>query len=46
MRQYLMRHSDPKLTANVYLHLELQDARRAVEMLAADGSSPPSEAAV
>ena len=31
--QKLMRHSDPRLTASVYLHLELEDARRAVESL-------------
>jgi integrase len=28
--QRLMRHSDPKLTANVYTRLELSDARAAV----------------
>lgn len=32
-RQSLMRHSDPKLTANVYLHLEVADSRRAVDRL-------------
>ena len=29
--QHLMRHSDPKLTANVYTRLELVDRRKAVE---------------
>ncbi len=33
LRQHLMRHSDPKLTAGVYLHLELDDARRALDVL-------------
>jgi integrase len=29
--QHLMRHADPKLTANVYTKLELHDKREAVE---------------
>ena len=39
--QQLLRHSDPKLTANVYTRLELVDGRKAVEMV-----SIPSAAAV
>jgi site-specific recombinase XerD len=29
--QRLMGHSDPKLTAQVYTHLDVEDLRRAVE---------------
>lgn len=31
--QALMRHSDPKLTANVYTHLSIQDHRKSIEKL-------------
>ncbi len=47
MAQKLMRHSDPRLTANVYTRLELHDAHAAVARTAPErlGSKPgaPSE---
>ena len=39
--QKLARHSDPRLTANVYTHLGLADLSRAVESLPAlPGAAP------
>ncbi len=32
--QQLMGHSDPKLTAQVYTHLDVEDLRKALEMVA------------
>ncbi len=32
--QRLMGHSDPKLTAQVYTHLDVEDLRKAMEMVA------------
>ena len=31
--QRLMGHSDPKLTAQVYTHLDVEDLRKALEMV-------------
>lgn len=31
--QYLMGHSDPKLTAQVYTHLDVEDLRGAIDAL-------------
>jgi hypothetical protein len=42
VHQTLARHSDPKLTLNVYTHLTLQDTARAVESLP-DPFRSPSE---
>ncbi len=40
--QKLARHSDPRLTANVYTHLGLADLARAVEALPPlSGPAPP-----
>ena len=33
--QRLMGHSDPKLTAQVYTHLDVEDLRSAIETMAA-----------
>jgi integrase len=40
VHQVLARHSDPKLTLNVYTHLSLQDTTRAVESLPDPFHSP------
>ena len=47
MAQKLARHSDPKLTANVYTHLEINDKASAIESLpappgASDNASEPN----
>jgi hypothetical protein len=41
VHQALARHSDPKLTLNVYTHLSLQDTAKAVESLPDLFRSPP-----
>lgn len=43
LAQRLMRHSDPKLTANVYSKLELHDGRAAVEKIDAQSSGDPNK---
>jgi integrase len=43
--QKLARHSDPRLTANVYTHLGLADLALAVENLPAIGGTTPPPAA-
>ncbi len=40
--QKLARHSDPKLTANVYTHLGLTDKAKAIESLPAPPMTPPA----
>src|SRR5579872_5254563 len=40
LAQRLLRHSDPKLTANVYTKLDLEDARRAVHKLPVKKGAP------
>ncbi len=46
LAQRLMRHADPKLTANTYSKLELHDSRAAVAKIdrPAPAASPPSGA--
>ncbi len=39
----MMRHSDPKLTANVYTRLELDEERAAVAKLEAFAGATPAE---
>ncbi len=41
--QTLARHSDPKLTLNVYTHLELSDGRAAVENAFGSSNPPKSD---
>ncbi len=40
--QKLARHSDPRLTANVYTSLGLADLQKAVEALPPNGGAPPN----
>lgn len=44
--QELMRHSDPKLTANVYTRLELRDGHAAVAGIDVAGGNAPGETGV
>jgi integrase len=46
VHQTLARHSDPKLTLNVYTHLSLQDTTRAVESLPDPFHSPSKSEAM
>jgi len=41
--QKLARHSDPKLTANVYTRLEVSDGAAAVEKISSPGEAPEEE---
>jgi integrase len=40
--QRLLGHSDPKLTAQIYTHVEVEDLRDAVETIETDGKAEPA----